>query len=145
MPSKWTQKPKCLWCIPKSFLASTAGAAVLSEPVKAQSPQSPQSLYHGPGVAVTFINHLDQGAPDVERFQLLHLLPLLPPPEELLDAGDSGAPGNCRENSTESPSPNTARGSQKSALGTPAHSPWVWHRHQHNPNCRITDLNFFPS
>lgn len=126
----------CLQCIPTSFLASTAGW------VKPQSPQSPRSLYHGAGVAVTFINHLYQGAPDIERFQLLHLLPLLPPPEELLDAGDSRSSVNARESSAESPSPGTARGSQKSALGTPTHSPWVWHRHQHHPDCKITDWFF---
>lgn len=48
----------------------------------------------------------------------------------------------CREQHSE-PLPIHCKGSQESSLGTPPHSPSIWHRHQHNPNCKITDVNFF--
>lgn len=47
--------------------------------------------YHGPGVAVALIRHLDRGSPDVLSFTFLHLTPFFSPAEQLLDPGRSGA------------------------------------------------------
>lgn len=48
-----------------------------------------RGTYHRPGVAVALVDHLHQRPSDVQGVQLLHLLPLFPPAEELLNAGNS--------------------------------------------------------
>lgn len=49
-------------------------------------------LYHGSGVAVALVHHLDRRSPDVLCLALLHLSTLLPTAEQLLDSGRGGTP-----------------------------------------------------
>lgn len=53
--------------------------------------------YHGPGIAVAFVDHLDRGSPDILSLALLHLPPLFPPAEQLLDACGCRAPEAQKE------------------------------------------------
>lgn len=49
-------------------------------------------LYHGPGIAVAFVDHFDRGSPDILSLAFLHLPPLFSPAEQLLDASGCRAP-----------------------------------------------------
>lgn len=54
--------------------------------------------YHGPGIAVAFVDHFDRGSPDILSLALLHLPPLFSPAEQLLDASGCRAPETQKTN-----------------------------------------------
>lgn len=55
------------------------------------------NYYHGPGIAVAFVDHFDRGSPDILSLALLHLPPLFSPAEQLLDASGCRAPETQEE------------------------------------------------